>query len=68
VLFNGGMKEEASGGGHGGGARPSDGESACLVSVWGGRRRSVGLGGPKGQVGRLAAALIGPEAEKILSE
>jgi hypothetical protein len=68
VSFNGGMKEEAtwclfpcSGGGHGGGARQSGGGGACSISMWGGRRRPTGTGGPKG---RVAAGLIGLEAEK----
>jgi hypothetical protein len=71
VPFNGGMKEEAtwclfpcSGGDHGGGARQSGGGGACSISTWGGRRRPARPGGPKGRVGRVAAGLIGPEAEK----
>jgi hypothetical protein len=51
-----------------GGVRSSNGGGACSVSAWGGRRRSVGPGGPKGRVGRLATGPIGPEAKKIISE
>jgi hypothetical protein len=54
---------EVAGGGQSGGVWPSNGSGACSVSAWGRRRRPMGPGGPKGQVGRLAAWPIGPEAE-----
>jgi hypothetical protein len=53
-----------AGGIHGGDAWLSYDGGAYSVSVWGGRRRLAGLGGPKDRVGQLATWPIGPEAEK----
>jgi hypothetical protein len=51
-------------GGHGGGLSSVTATAKPALLHWRWKKRPVGPGGPKGQVGRLAVGPIGPEDEK----